>query len=162
MVLILQIPPIDPSASLRTQYLLRLTNEVLNSVPGYPPATSVLEDVVSWLDDLDEAWLVVLESRMWDPEKGTGRDLVIEGSEAAAGIKSTPMSQTDVTRLRSLLVGAIAELEDWLSGGNDGEDLEKKLQRMGLQEKFDNVFSSTLDFLGGFGGFVIEPMSEIE
>ncbi|KAM6500493.1 hypothetical protein JOM56_003507 [Amanita muscaria] len=161
MALILQIPPIDPSTSLRTQYMLRFTNEVLLSIPGYPSRTSVLEDLVSWVDDLDQAWLVVLQSQVWDPEKGIGKDLVID-TDAASGTKSTPMSQTEVTRLRSLLVGGMAELENWLTMGFDGEDLETKLQRMGLQDRFDNLFSGTLDFLGGFGGFIVEPTSEIE
>jgi hypothetical protein len=40
-----------------------------------------------------------------NPEEGEWRDLVIEASEVTAGIKSMPMSQTEVMRLRSLLVG---------------------------------------------------------
>ena len=165
LVLVLQIPPIDPSTALRTALLLRLTNEVLSSISGYAPSTTALEDAVSWLDDLDQAWLVVLQCQVWDAEKGDGVDLFIDAEEAAAGVKSTPMSQTEVTRLRSLLVSAMAELEEWLGGGGaEGEedDVESRLKRLGLQDKFDELFSGTLDFLGGLGGFVVEPLSAIE
>lgn len=165
LVLILQIPPVDPSTSLRTALLLRLTNDVLNSIAGYAPTTSALADAVSWLDDLDQAWLVVLQSQMWDAENGEGVDLLIDADEAAAGVKSTPMNQTETTRLRSLLVSAMAELEEWLDGGRgeeEGDDVESRLRRLGLQDKFDELFSGTLDFLGGVGGFVVEPLSEID
>ncbi|KAF8625815.1 hypothetical protein AX15_005198 [Amanita polypyramis BW_CC] len=164
LALVLQIPPIDPSTALRTAYLLRLTNDILSSIPGYVPLISVLEDTVSWLDDLDQAWLVALQSQVWDPNKGTGVDLVIEEVDAAAGVRSTPMSQTEITRLRSLLVTGMAELEEWLGrGAKGGEvDIESKLQRLGLQDRFDELFSGTLDFLGDFGGFVVEPLSDIE
>ncbi|PFH54324.1 hypothetical protein AMATHDRAFT_44843 [Amanita thiersii Skay4041] len=162
---VLQIPPIDPSTSLRTAYLLRLTNDVLNSVPGYAPTSPVLHEVVDWLDDLDQAWLAVLQTQVWDPEQGVGRDLVIDAGDAADGVKSTPMSQTEVARLRSLLVGGVASLEEWLSVGMDGEEIgnvERMLGRLGLQNEFDEVFSGTLDYLGGFGGYVVEPLSELE
>jgi len=119
---------------------------------------------VSWLDDLDQAWLVVLQSQMWDADNGEGADLLIEADDAAAGVKSTPMNQTETTRLRSLLVGAMAELEEWLDGGrgDEGDDVESRLKRLGLQDKFDELFSGTLDFLGNVGGFVVEPLSEID
>ncbi|KAF8350676.1 hypothetical protein F5887DRAFT_940413 [Amanita rubescens] len=164
LVLILQIPPIDPSTSLRTAFLLRLTNEVLNSIAGYAPTTSALADAVSWLDDLDQAWLVVLQSQVWDADNGEGVDLLIEADDAAAGVKSTPMNQTEITRLRSLLVSAMAELEEWLDGGRGDErdDVESRLKRLGLQDKFDELFSGSLDFLGGVGGFVVEPLSTID
>lgn len=122
-------------------------------MPGYAPSTPALDNVVSWLDDLDQAWLVVLQSQVWDPESGEGVDLIIEAAEAAAGVKSTPMSQTEVTRVRSLLVSGMATLEEWLgnSTGDEGDDVESRLQRLGLQDKFDELFSGTLDFLGGRG-----------
>jgi hypothetical protein len=144
--------------------MLRLTNEVLNSIPGYAPSTPALEDAVSWLDDLDQAWLVVLQCQLWDADNGDGVDLFIDEGETAAGVKSTPMNQTEVTRLRSLLVSGMAELEEWLGGGAAGseDDVESRLKRLGLQDKFDELFSGTLDFLGGIGGFVVEPLSAIE
>ncbi|KAF8636558.1 hypothetical protein AX17_003370 [Amanita inopinata Kibby_2008] len=162
---ILQIPPLDPSTSLRTAYLLRLTNEVLNCIPGYLPSTSVLPEVVGRLHELDQAWLVVLQAQVWDPENRAGRDLVIDASDAISGVKSTPVSQTEVTRLRSLLVGGVAQLEEWLGGQMDGEEVEDvqcMLEKLGLQNEFDELFSGTLDYLGGFGGYLVEPLSEIE
>jgi len=147
--------------------------------------TSALRELLDWLDDLDQAWLAVLQSQVWDPEVREGVDLVLEvgerssseenreaptsGEEHASGThnipKSTPMSQTDVTRLRSLLVSSIANLEEWLSRGGgkasttggDG-DVAEMLERLGMLDEFDELFGRTMDFLSGFGGgFVIEP-----
>ncbi len=59
LALVLQIPPIDPSTSLRTAYLLRLTGESLGSIPGYKIGTGdgvreILQDLADFLDDLDQ------------------------------------------------------------------------------------------------------------
>ncbi|KAK2466888.1 hypothetical protein APHAL10511_001146 [Amanita phalloides] len=160
LILVLQIPPIDPSTSLRTAYLLRLTNEVLSSISGYTPSTSALEDAASWIDDLDQGWLVVLQSQVWDAKKGEGVDLVLGAGEA---VKSTAMSETEVTRLRSLIVSGMAELDGWVGGGGEEEvEVESKLRRLGLQDRLDELFSGTLDFLGGLGGFVVEPLSSLD
>jgi len=117
LAFILQIPPIDPSTSLRTAFLLRLTSDVMNSVPGYPPKLNGLPQLIDFLDDLDEAWLAVLNSQLWDPSSGTGVNLVIpiDMMELDRPIRSTPMSQTERTRLHSLLVTGTAGLEEWLS-----------------------------------------------
>lgn len=160
---------------------------------------SALRELLDWLDDLDQAWLAVLQSQVWDPEVGEGVDLVLDvgsdrnssASEAAENDdpgqqtngmrnhtlsgarapKSTPMSQTDVTRLRSLLVTSIANLEEWLSRGarppelssaGGDEDIGGMLERLGLLDEFDELFRRTMDFLGGFGGFVIEPDTIVE
>ncbi|KAG9225802.1 hypothetical protein CCMSSC00406_0007812 [Pleurotus cornucopiae] len=160
LILILQIPPIDPSTSLRTALLLRLTNEVLSSIPGYPPDRDALQEVLDWLDDLDQAWVAALQSQVWDPAQAAGVDLVVDASDAAAGMKSSPMSQTERTRLRSLLVGASASLEEWLATTNEEGstmDLEVLLERMGLQEGFDEMFSNTLHELGALGGSIVDP-----
>jgi len=142
--LILQIPPIDPSTSLRTALLLRLTNDTLTSITGYPALPESLPEVLDWLDDLDQAWLAVLEAQVWDPIEARGVDLIIDVSE---GMKSSPVSQTELTRLRSLLVGCTANLEDWLYNHGD-EDVESMLERLGLQAEFDGLFYRTLDYLG--------------
>ncbi|KAF9460873.1 hypothetical protein BDZ94DRAFT_1168805 [Collybia nuda] len=160
--LVLQIPPIDPSTSLRTAFLLRLTSDVLNSIPGYPVGPEVLPEVLDWLDDLDQAWLAVLQSQVWDPQKGAGTDLLIDSEEASNGKKSSPITQTESTRLRSLFVGGAVILEEWLESCNtaQGEDdsVESMLQRLGLQSGFDELFSRTLDYLGGLGGIILEPL----
>ena len=194
MKIILQIPPVDPSTSLRTAYLLRLTGDVLNSITGYrltsestptngqadgsiastaiplPLARSALYDLLDFLDDLDQAWVAVLQGQVWDPSSGTGVDLVVPiDSSSGLNVKSTPPSQTDVTRLRSLLIGGQSALEEWLgeerlTQGGEGEedDLSATLERMGLLDEFDELFSKTLDFLGGAGGIIVEPGSTVE
>ena len=196
--IILQIPPVDPSTSLRTAYLLRLTGDVLNSITGYrltsespptngqadspiastanldsiplPLARSALQDLLDFLDDLDQAWVAVLQGQVWDPSSGAGVDLVVPtDSSSGLNVKSTPPSQTDVTRLRSLLIGGQSALEEWLgeerlTQGGEGEedDLSATLERMGLLDEFDELFSKTLDFLGGLGGVIVEPGSTVE
>ena len=198
MKIILQIPPVDPSTSLRTAYLLRLTGDVLNSITGYrltsesrptngqadspiastatldsiplPLARSALYNLLDFLDDLDQAWVAVLQGQVWDPSSGAGVDLVVPiDSSSGLNVKSTPPSQTDVTRLRSLLIGGQSALEEWLGeerltqGGEGAEDdLSATLERMGLLDEFDELFSKTLDFLGGAGGVIVEPGSTVE
>ncbi|KAG6817037.1 hypothetical protein H0H87_000449 [Tephrocybe sp. NHM501043] len=158
--LIIQIPPIDPSTSLRTAYLLRLTNDTLSSIIGYPPEPESLPEALDWLDDLDQAWLAVLQAQVWDPDTGAGIDLYIHAVDASMGMKSSPMSQTERTRLRSLIVGSSASLEEWLESQREreGEDVENMLQRLGLQAEFDELFSRTLDFLGGLNGIAVESV----
>jgi hypothetical protein len=231
---ILQIPPVDPSTSLRIQFMLRLTGDVLSAIIGYklsprtPPLngntkvngesngyrggeneqadrreetkseedkeprdyTSALRELLDWLDDLDQAWLAALQSQVWDPDAGEGVDLILEvevgnGSSSSANgenghatkqtpLKSTPISQTDITRLRSLLVTSIANLEEWLSdpakGGRnsapdarDEDDVSGMLERLGVLDEFDDLFGRTMDFLSGFGGgFALEPETMVE
>ncbi|KAJ6630307.1 hypothetical protein B0H10DRAFT_1984021 [Mycena sp. CBHHK59/15] len=171
--MILQIPPIDPSTSLRIAYLLRLTSDVLSSVPGYPADAENIPILLDWLDDMDQAWLSVLQAQVWDPENGPA-DLVIDAEAAAAGTNSSPITQTERARLRSLLVGGATTLEEWLAGGGprqtaiveddeDGkstgaeQDVESMLQRLGVQDSFDELFWRTLQELGGLGGIVLLP-----
>jgi len=152
LFLILQIPPIDPSTSLRTAYLFRITNDVLSSIPGYPPGSQVLHEVLDWFDDLDQAWMAALQAQAWDPHEGRV-DLVIDAADAIAGVKSSPLSQTESTRLKSLVIGTSESLEAWLEGGHSDEgteaEVENRLQRLGLQGDFDDLFARTLDYLGG-------------
>ncbi|PBK70012.1 hypothetical protein ARMSODRAFT_956063 [Armillaria solidipes] len=158
--IILQIPPIDPSTSLRTSYLLHLTNDVLSSIVGYAPDPQNVVDLMDWLDDLDQAWLAVLQSQVWDPKEGLGVDLVIDVDSVAAGVKSSPLSQTERTRLRSLLLGGVETLEEWLFGWEgDGDSSGNILEATGLQTAFDEVFSRTLDELGGLGGLNLDRIN---
>ncbi|KAF8959731.1 hypothetical protein BDZ97DRAFT_1761247 [Flammula alnicola] len=189
LVLILQIPPIDPSTSLRTAYLLHLTGDALGSIPGYRLGTtsvvvrSTLQDLVDFLDDLDQAWIAVLKGQAWDPESAEGVDITLpieidvemsnstsdsnangNGKDSPPKImKSTPPNQTDLTRLRSLLLSGESALEEWLTNergqvdeerGDDLGDVSGMLARMGLLDAFDSLFVRTLDFLGGFAGDV--------
>ncbi|KAJ7184554.1 hypothetical protein C8R46DRAFT_882969 [Mycena filopes] len=176
LAMILQVPPIDPSSSLRTAYLLRLTNDVLASVPGYTADESNIPILLDWLDDLDQAWLIVLQVQVWDPENGP-TDLVIDAENAASGTRTSPVTQTERTRLRSLLMGGSATLEEWLSGideedeDEDGDDdmgrgasesvndVQDLLETLGVQDGFDELFWRTLQELG-LGGTIVIPSTE--
>jgi hypothetical protein len=181
LLLVIQIPPIDPSTGLRIAYLLRFTGDVLFAIPGYQLETSTttgiqetLRDVLEFLGDLDQAWLAVLQSQVWDPTTGQAVDLVVDDPNPpsnislALSIKSTPPSQTDVTRLQSLLFTGGSSLEEWLANEKsrvddaDNDDVSGMLDRMGLLEEFDSLFVRTLDFLGGFTGTsAAEPDEEV-
>ena len=143
---------------------------------------STLHNLIDFLDDLDQAWLAVLQGQVWDPESAEGVDLTLPASTHSSLVtngsptrtyKSTPPSQTDVARLRSLLFSGESALEEWLTNeraegdvGNADEvdDISGMLEQMGLLDQFDSLFVRTLDFLGGFGANVarnvIQPESE--
>ena len=187
LLLVIQIPPLDPSTGLRIAYLLRLTGDVLFAIPGYQLETSTttiiqetLRDVLEFLADLDRAWLAVLQSQVWDPSTDQAVDLVValndDGPQtinpppnmpSALSIKSTPPSQTEITRLQSLLFTGESSLEEWLTNEKsraddaDNDDVSGMLERMGLLDEFDSLFVRTLDFLGGFTGTTAEPVEEL-
>jgi len=133
---------------------------VLTSITGYGPSQDALSCLLDWLDDLDQAWVAVLQSQVWDPDAGAGVDLVMSAEDAAQGARSAPVSQTERTRLRSLLLGAGESLEEWLAaidkGNATADDLEGALEHMGLQEGFDELFSQTLQELGALGGSAVK------
>ncbi|KAJ7084865.1 hypothetical protein B0H15DRAFT_783628 [Mycena belliarum] len=169
--LILQTPP---SSALRAPYLLRLTHDVLGAVPGYPTPldTSGMTGLLDWLDDLDQSWVCVLSVRAWDPVNGPA-DTEPDAETAA---KVSRVTQTERTRLRGLLVGGAAALEEWLGGGvpsvcsgpiterdrdgeddDDDEDVADVLARLGVQDGFDALFCRTLEELGELGGIGVLP-----
>ncbi|KAI0927834.1 hypothetical protein AcW1_005253 [Taiwanofungus camphoratus] len=153
--LILQIPPLDPSASLRTSLLLRLTGEIMNSIPGYVPDTQTLAQLLAWLDDLDKGWLAVLRSQAWGPIVRTGTDVTLPADNSQ---HSTPASQTDRTRLRSILVAGTSRMEEWLQEIDmEGQSYELALERLGLQQGFDELFSGTLAEMGSLTGSMNDP-----
>ncbi|KAK7035947.1 hypothetical protein R3P38DRAFT_2909914 [Favolaschia claudopus] len=164
LAMILRIPPVDPSTSLRTAFLLRFTNDVLSSVSGYSIDSTAIPILYDWLDDLDQAWLMVLQTKVWDPENGP-IDLVLAAEAAAAATKSSPLTQTERTRLRSLLLGGTETLEEWLATvgtrpaldsirEEDEEDagplydVRDMLEGLGLENEFDQLFWRTLRELG--------------
>ncbi|KAI0062154.1 hypothetical protein BV25DRAFT_1886008 [Artomyces pyxidatus] len=155
--LVLQIPPVNPSTSLRTSLLLRLTGEVMNSIPGYPPDVETLPELLSWLDILDRGWLAVLRLQAWDPVQHEGIDL------ASTDARSSPPSQTERTRLRSLLVTGTTRMEDWLEplGKAGANEYGEELERVHLQEGFDELFFRTLTEMGGFGEVASDPAGMI-
>lgn len=129
--------------------LLRLSGEVLHSILGYTPDVETLPLLLEWLGDLDQAWLAVLRAQAWDTEECKGVDAVLpEGAHA------TPMSQTERTRLRSLLISGGDGLEEWLEGldTRGEESLEVTLERLGLEQAFNELFGGTLAEMGSLGG----------
>lgn len=133
----------------------------MNSVPGYPPDMDDLEQLLDFLDDLDKAWLAVLNSQVWDPSSGAGVDLVIpvDMIEPNRPIRSTPVSQTERTRLRSLLVTGTAGLEEWLSRlETSGGDYQLALERAGFMQGLDDLFSKTLAEMGSLSEPLIDPV----
>lgn len=100
---------------------------------------------------------------MWDPVEGVGVDLVVDldadgmDVEAVRKVKSSPVNETEKTRLRSLLLGGVETLEEWLDA--EGEGATSVLEGMGLKEQFNEVFSRSMDELGGFEGLRLERLS---
>lgn len=137
----------------------------------------MLQDPADFLDDLDQAWVAVLKGQVWDPRTAEGVDLHIpvedvEPSDASntnpavlpRPFKSSPPSQTDLTRLRSLLLGGESALEDWMgnqrehgdeSAPDELENVSAMLDHLGLLDDFDSLFSRTFGLLGEFGGETI-------
>jgi hypothetical protein len=148
MSVILRIPPEDPS-SLRASFLLRLTGEALSSIPGYPAEPDDIPQIMDWLDDLDQAWLCVLRSQVWEPPEQGGSEIPAD-REPSTGASS--MSQTDRTRLRSLLVAGKAELEDWWAEmAGDEASIEERFGRLQVQER-PEIFFETLPELAELEG----------
>ena len=146
--LTLQVPPVPPSGILRTSLLLRLTGTAMEDIPGYSPDGTDLIPLLEWLDILDRGWLSVLCGRVWDQVRGQGLDLPEELLENA------PLpTQTDCTRVHSLLIAGISTLEDWLEGKNEDEEdsLVHDMQRLGHLSTFDMLFHQTLSKLRELG-----------
>lgn len=140
LTLTLQIPPVALSGMLRTSLLLRLTGTVLDDIVGYRPDFADLIPLLQWLDMLDRGWLSVLRRHAWHPMRG---DVELPGEL----LKETPLpTQTDCTRVHSLLVTGISALETWMEGKNEDEedDLVHDMRRLGYQSTFDDLFHRTL------------------
>lgn len=144
----------------------------MGSITGYKlghtdeEVSSSLQDLADFLDDLDQAWVAVLKSQVWDPTAAEGVDFVVPttNGEAKSPLRQSPPSQTDLARLKSLLYSGEASLEEWMTSerghtaDGDGdkpdeavEDISEMLDRMGVRDDFDALFARTLNLLGGFG-----------
>lgn len=163
-------------AALRTAFLLRLTGEVLTSIAGYAPTADTLPHLLALLTELDSGWCAVLRAQAWDADVREGVDVEVPVSKPNTTSTSTaesqmdadfslvgapPVSQTDRTRLRSILAGGSARLEEWLEKGlhvEGADDLEQALERLGLQQSFDDLFIETLSEMGEF----TEEMSQMD
>ena len=144
--MILLIPPVDPSASLRSTLLLRLTGDVLNSVPGYTPDEKSLQILLDWVQDLDEGWLAALRSQGWDPATRSG--IMVRLPD---GARPGSLSQTERTRLKSMLVAGTEMLEEWveLLQTRLGEEMDMKTAQGG---RLEDLFSGTLTEMGFLRG----------
>lgn len=161
-------------AALRTAFLLRLTGEVLTSIAGYAPTADTLPHLLALLTELDNGWCAVLRAQAWDPDAREGVDVEVPVSKPNtiatserqmdadfSLVGAPPVSQTDRTRLRSILAGGSARLEEWLERGlhvEGADDLEQALERLGLQQSFDDLFIETLSEMGEF----TEEMSQMD
>ena len=161
LALILQIPPAGPSASLRTSLLLRFTGEVLSSITGYRPDADTLPQLLESLDELDRGWLAVLLGQAWDPASHSGVDVShprpsTDGADTpdAGNVGSAPsVSQTDHTRLRSILIGGTDRMEEWMADIDTADqNFQAALETMGLQMGFNDLFSRTLGQMGSLDG----------
>ena len=144
----LQVPPVPPSGALRISLLLRLTGTAMEDIPGYSPDGTDLIPLLEWLDILDRGWISVLCRRVWDPVRGEGVGLREELLE------NTPHpTQTDRTRVHSLLIAGISTLENWLEGKNEDEEdsLVHDMQRLGHESTFDGLFHRTFPKLNELG-----------
>jgi len=144
LTLTLQIPPVALSGMLRISLLLRLTGTVLDDIVGYLPDVADLVPLLQWLDMLDRGWLSVLCRHAWDPMRG-GVELPEE-----LLMKAPLPTQTDCTRVHSLLVTGISALENCMEGKDEDEDededdnLVHNMRRLGYQSTFDELFHRTL------------------
>lgn len=146
MALILTIPPIDPSASLRTTFLLRFTNDLLESIPSFPlvdppplidedhdadplpPLDITLVQLFETITELDKGWKAVLSSQRWDPVTKTAGE---------SHISTRGVSITDKIRLNSLVLSRKEIIIDWLESGQVDLSTEHR-------EEFAHMFWRTL------------------
>jgi hypothetical protein len=148
LTLTLQVPPAAPSGILRISLLLRLTGTVIEDIPGYPPDGTDLPPILEWLDMLDRGWLSVLCKQAWGPVRGESEEL------PQHLLEMTPApTQTDCTRVHSLLITGTSALEDWMENKSEDDDdnLVHDMRRLGHQGVFDEVFSRTLTKLRELG-----------
>ena len=132
---------------------MHLTNDALSAIPGYPAELKTLPDLLTWLDELDRSWQVVLAGQIWRPEEHIG----VDPPEGSALQTRSLITQTDRTRLKSMLISGSAVIEDWVGeivaqDDVDAEDIESMLQRLGIAEGSVRIFPGTLDELERMSG----------
>lgn len=100
----------------------------------------------------------MLRAQAWDADAraGVGVPQPPDGDEASP--PRSPLSQTERTRLRSLLIACTGRLEEWLVGlDTAGQDYTEVLETMGLQQDFDDLFTGTLSEMGSLNGVMNVP-----
>jgi hypothetical protein len=139
----------------------------MGAFTGYKPMPDVLPALLDWLNDLDAGWLAVLRSQAWDADTHRGVDVSLLDDEDASMQSPdgdsqmdapAPMTQTERTRLRSLLIAGTGRLEEWLVGlDTAGQDYTALLDTLGLRQSFDDLFAGTLTAMGSLGGVMNVP-----
>jgi hypothetical protein len=90
----------------------------------------------------------VLRSQGWDPEERSG--ISVQPSD---GARLGSLSQTERTRLKSMLVAGTEMLEEWVellrSQSEDGETPDIKTMQAG---RLEDLFSGTLTEMGFLSG----------
>ncbi|KAG9091142.1 hypothetical protein FS749_016776 [Ceratobasidium sp. UAMH 11750] len=166
--MVLLIPPLEPSASIRTSRLLRITGDIFENIPAYPlgsqPTTtpdptddngdlnppqltltdeglSTLEEVFQLLEKLDEGWCAVIRNERWDPTLNHG--IFSQSPTPGDSIQPGPgaFSVTDSTRLRSLIISGKDEFDDWLAEQGGASNFE-------VADRSIRVMSRTLREIG--------------
>ncbi|KIY46053.1 hypothetical protein FISHEDRAFT_47809 [Fistulina hepatica ATCC 64428] len=145
--LILKIPPAQPSASLRIAYFLQLIGDVLESLVGYPVHASDIQRVLDWLVELDEASVVILRGQPWDPPTR-------EGISDSPPPQYAVTSQTDRTRLCSIIISGSASIGDWIEQADVNDDTQSFFDDLPSIQK---LFPKTLDELSGLEGVNSDP-----
>ncbi|THG95775.1 hypothetical protein EW026_g5940 [Hermanssonia centrifuga] len=129
----------------------------MQSITGYHPDVETLPQLLDWLNELDRGWLAVLRSQAWDSDMHTGT------TNAAPDQTIASMSQTERTRLRSLLISGTGSLEEWLLrlDAPAGQSYEFILESLGLQQAFDELFTGTLAEMGSLDGSMNVPQGMV-
>ena len=162
---ILQIPPTSSSASLRSQFFLRLTIDIFDRCIAYhhslgaarSPPKELHDEVLKLLECFslfDDGWVAIISSQYWDvdnkkPLGENSGDIVSRERELfdIAGVQKSSnngvkLSETEKTLLHSELINGKAGVDDWL------ED-DVHLKDGSLREKFYESFWKTLELLEG-------------
>lgn len=175
-----------------------------NGKEGRQDTNTPLHHLLALLTELDNGWYAVLRAQAWDARTHSGVDVEIplpllipslsgsgfdsgppDSSAESSIVGAPPVSQTDRTRLRSILASGASRLEAWLekslsshvagtvadvevtvdAGDQDQDeaqdvdlDLEQLLAHLGLQQAFDDLFVRTLAEMGEFA----EAMARVD
>lgn len=156
----------------------------MTAIVGYKPRVEDLDGVLEWLEVLDVGWEGVLRGVPWEAAILTesGSSVIRSGGAGGGdregrgggggggqtrldgeGEKMEALTQTEKTRLKSLLITGAARIDEWLEGLQPEEDSRIEelgdqnmlgeggvsdyigvLESRGLRERFERLFERTL------------------